>query len=63
MMPFRKYYLRRHKNDSDSEIQKLIGVEDASQLVNSILDGWDKCIFVLLFKTGMCGGASQPGRG
>jgi site-specific recombinase XerD len=38
ILPFRKYYLRRYKNDSDSEIRKLIGVEDASRLVNSILD-------------------------
>jgi integrase/recombinase XerD len=53
ILPFRKYYLRRYKNDSDSEIRKLIGVEEASRLVNSILDSRDKCILVLLFKTGM----------
>jgi len=53
ILPFRKYYLRRYKNHSDSEIRKLIGVEDASRLVNSVLDTRDKCILVLLFKTGM----------
>ena len=53
ILPFRKYYLRRYKNDNDSESRKLIGVEDASRLVNSILDSRDKCILVLLFKTGM----------
>jgi integrase/recombinase XerD len=53
ILPFRKYYLRRYKNDSDSEIRKLIGVEDASKLVNSVLDSRDRCILVLLFKTGM----------
>jgi integrase/recombinase XerD len=53
IVPFRKYYLRRYKNDNDSESRKLIGVEDASRLVNSILDSRDKCILVLLFKTGM----------
>jgi integrase/recombinase XerD len=53
ILPFRKYYLRRYKNDNDSEIRKLIGVEDASRLVNSILDSRDKCILILLFKTGM----------
>ena len=53
ILPFRKYYLRRYKNDGDSEIRKLISVEDASKLVNSILDSRDKCILVLLFKTGM----------
>jgi len=53
IVPFRKYYLRRYKNGSDSESRKLIEVEDASRLVNSILDSRDKCILVLLFKTGM----------
>jgi integrase/recombinase XerD len=53
ILPFRKYYLRRYKNDNDSEIRKLISVEDASRLVNSILDTRDRCILVLLFKTGM----------
>jgi integrase/recombinase XerD len=53
ILPFRKYYLRRYKNDNDSETRKLIGVEDASRLINSILDSRDKCILVLLFKTGM----------
>lgn len=53
ILPFRKYYLRRYKNDNDSESRKLISVEDASRLVNSILDSRDKCILLLLFKTGM----------
>jgi integrase/recombinase XerD len=53
IVPFRKYYLRRYKIGNDSESRKLIGVEDASRLVNSILDSRDKCILVLLFKTGM----------
>ena len=56
ILPFRKYYLRRYKNGNDSEIRKLISVEDASRLVNSILDSRDKCILVLLFKTGMRAG-------
>jgi integrase/recombinase XerD len=53
ILPFRKYYLRRYKSDNDSEVRKLINVEDASRLVNSILDSRDKCILILLFKTGM----------
>jgi len=53
IVPFRKYYLRRYKNGNDSESRKLISVEDASRLVNSILDTRDRCILVLLFKTGM----------
>lgn len=53
ILPFRKYYLRRYKKDNDSEIRKLVSVEDASRLVNSILDTRDKCILILFFKTGM----------
>lgn len=53
ILPFRKYYLRRYKKDNDSEIRKLISVEDAARLVNSILDSRDKCILVVFFKTGM----------
>jgi integrase len=53
VLPFRKYYLRRYKNDNDSEIRKLVSVEDASKLVNSVLDTRDRCILILLFKTGM----------
>jgi len=53
ILPFRKYYLSSYKKNSDSEIRKLVSVEDAARLVNSILDSRDKCILVLLFKTGM----------
>jgi len=53
ILPFRKRYLRKYKNDNDSEIRKLISIDDASSLVNSILDTRDRCIIVLLFKTGM----------
>jgi len=53
ILPFRKYYFRKYKNSNDSEIRKLIEVEDAARLVNSILDSRDKCILVLFFKTGM----------
>jgi integrase/recombinase XerD len=53
ILPFRKRYLRKYKNDNDSEIRKLISIEDASKLVNSVLDTKDRCILVLLFKTGI----------
>ena len=53
ILPFRKRYLRKYKSDNDSEIRKLISIEDASKLVNSVLDTKDRCIIVLLFKTGM----------
>jgi integrase/recombinase XerD len=51
--PFRKRYLRKYKSENEAEIRKLISVEDASRLVNSVLDTRDRCILVLLFKTGM----------
>jgi integrase/recombinase XerD len=53
ILPFRKRYLRKYKSDNDSEIRKLISIEDASRLVNSILDTKDRCILVMLFKTGI----------
>ena len=53
ILPFRKRYLTKYKSDNDSEIRKLIGIEDASRLVNSVLDTKDRCILVLLLKTGM----------
>ena len=53
ILPFRKRYLRKYKSDNDSEIRKLISIDDASRLVNSVLDTRDRCIIVLLFKTGM----------
>jgi integrase/recombinase XerD len=53
ILPFRKRYLRKYKSDNDSEIRKLIGIEDASKLMNFVLDTRDRCILILLFKTGM----------
>lgn len=53
ILPFRKRYLRKFKKDNHSETRKLIEVEDASRLVNSILDSRDRCIIVLLLKTGL----------
>jgi integrase/recombinase XerD len=53
ILPFRKRYLRKYKSDNDSEIRKLISIEDASRLVSSVLDTKDRCILVLLFKTGI----------
>jgi integrase/recombinase XerD len=53
ILPFRKRYLRKYKSDNDSEIRKLISVDDASRFVNSVLDTRDRCILVLLLKTGM----------
>lgn len=51
--PFRKRYLRRYKEDSDTDPRQLISVDQAAMLVNSILSGRDRAILLLLLKTGM----------
>jgi integrase/recombinase XerD len=53
VLPFRKRYLRRYKNDFDNPERKLLSVEEMSRLVSSILDPRDKAIAVLLAKTGI----------
>jgi integrase/recombinase XerD len=53
IIPFRKRYLRKFKDDNGSEIRQLISIEQAAILVNSILDSRDKAIATLLLKTGM----------
>ena len=53
VIPFRRRYLRKYKEDNDSASRQIIDVEQASMLVNSILDSRDKAIVTLLFKTGM----------
>ncbi len=52
VMPFRKRFLRKYKNNPDPE-RKLISVEEMAMLVNSILDPRDKAIITLLAKTGI----------
>jgi len=53
VLPFRKRYLRRYKDDYDDPERRLLSVEEMSRLVNSILDPRDKAIAVLLAKTGI----------
>jgi len=53
ILPFRKRYLRRYKEDFDKASRKLLSIEEMSRLVNSILDPRDKAIVLLLAKTGM----------
>lgn len=53
VLPFRKRYLKRYKNEFDDPERKLLTVEEMSKLVNSILDPRDKAIAVLLAKTGI----------
>jgi integrase/recombinase XerD len=53
ILPFRRRYLRKFKEECDAGMRKIISVADASTLVNSILDSRGKAILVLLFKTGI----------
>ena len=53
IIPFKRRYLRKYKEDSVSEARQIISVDQASLLVNSTLNSRDKAILVLLFKTGM----------
>ena len=53
ILPFRKRYLHKFKDESDAEMRKIISVAEASTLVISILDSRDKAMVVLLLKTGI----------
>jgi len=53
ILPFRKRYLRRYKEDFDDPVRRLLSVKEMSRLVNSIMDPRDRVIAVLLAKTGM----------
>jgi len=53
VLPFRKRYLRRYKEDCDDPERKLLTIEEMSSLVNSIMDPRDKTMAILLAKTGM----------
>ena len=53
ILPFRKRYLRRYKNEPNDPPKRIPTVEEVSKLVNSILDPRDKAIITLLAKTGI----------
>jgi integrase/recombinase XerD len=54
--PIQKRYLRAYKNSDESQMRRIISVEEASRLINSILDTRDRAIVLLLLKTGIrCG--------
>lgn len=53
ILPFRKRYLRRYKEDYDNPERKLLSLEEMSRLVNSIMTPRDKAIAVLFAKTGI----------
>ena len=53
VLPFRKRYLKRYKEHYDDPERKLLGIEEMSMLVNSIMDPRGKAVAVLLAKTGV----------
>jgi integrase/recombinase XerD len=53
VLPFRKRYLRRYKEDCDDPERKLLSIEEMSSLVNIIMDPRDKAMAILLAKTGV----------
>ena len=53
VLPFRKRYLRQYKENYEDPERRLLSIEEASRLVNSIMDPRDKAIAVLLAKTGV----------
>jgi integrase/recombinase XerD len=48
-----KRYLRAYKDTDESQMRRIISVEDSAKLVNSILDTRDRAIVLLLLKTGI----------
>ena len=62
ILPFRKRYLRRYKQNDDDPERKLLSVEEMSTLVNYTMDPRDRAIVVLLAETGVRRGSSDPFR-
>ena len=53
VLPVRKRYLRRYKDNGPDQERKLISVEEMAQLINSTLNIRDKAIISILAKTGI----------
>jgi len=49
----RKRYLSGYKVDGECHTHKIISVEEATKMINSLLDIRDKTLLLLLFKTGI----------
>ena len=49
--PFRKRYLRRYKEDSDTDPRQLISIDQAAMLVNSILSSTKNTLLKTMTKT------------
>lgn len=53
VLPVRKRYLKRYKQNDEGQMRKLISVEEMASLINSTMEIRDKAIITLLAKTGI----------
>jgi len=53
VLPIRKRYLRRYKDNGATQERQLISVEDMARMINSEMDIRDRAIITLLAKTGI----------
>lgn len=53
VLPVRKRYVRRYKDNNEGQMRKLISTEEMKMLINSTVDIRDKAIITLLAKTGI----------
>ena len=53
VLPIRKRYLRRYKDNDTTQERQLISVEDMARLINSEMDIRNKAVITLLAKTGI----------
>ncbi|MDF0592202.1 tyrosine-type recombinase/integrase [Methanotrichaceae archaeon M04Ac] len=53
VIPIRKRYIKRYKNNDDARTRKLISADEMAMLINSTIDIRDKAIITLLAKTGI----------
>lgn len=51
--PARKRYVRSFKDHDESQMRKIISIEEAAMLVSSTLDTRDKAVLMVLLKTGI----------
>jgi integrase/recombinase XerD len=53
VLPVRKRYLRRYKENDEGQMRRLISVEEMAKLINSTMDIRGKTIITVLAKTGI----------
>jgi len=53
VLPVRKRYLKRYKNNGDPHERQLISVEDMARMITATMDIRDRAVLTMLAKTGM----------